>query len=117
MPRKMLPSGNWVELRDPTTLLRGDKKKVLQGMPETDSMMKIGFAIVEGLLQILIVGWSYDLPLPSQTPESLDLIPMGDDEELTEAVEDARKLLFPDKPEATEEQLQEPTSPTAPSAG
>ncbi|WP_369043511.1 hypothetical protein [Streptomyces sp. Midd1] len=116
MSRFNLPSGAWIELRDPNTLLRGDKKRILEAMPETENNVKLGFSIIDGLLQTLITAWSYALPIPSENPQSLELLPLGDDEQLAEAVEPARLLLFPEPVEETPKQLEDPTSPTAPSA-
>ncbi|MET7746209.1 hypothetical protein [Streptomyces sp. NPDC005385] len=116
MTRITMPSGAWIELRDPNTLLRGDKKRLLEAMPDTENNIRIGFSIIDGLLQALVTAWSYALPIPSENPESLELLPIGDDEELAEAVEPGRLLLFPEPVKETPEQLENPTSPTAPSA-
>ncbi|MBK3624908.1 hypothetical protein JHN59_08610 [Streptomyces sp. MBT49] len=116
--RFTLPSGAWVELRDPHTLLRGDKKRLLQGLPETENMVYFALEMVDGLLALLVVAWSYELPLPSQDPKSLELLPIGDDEALSEGVEPARLLIFPEQPDETsQEQREDPASPTEPSAG
>ncbi|MEV0090468.1 hypothetical protein [Streptomyces sp. NPDC050738] len=114
--RLTLPSGAWVELRDPATMLRGDKKKVMRGISDIENPMATGYDLTDGLLQVLVVAWSYELPLPSVSPESLELLPLNDDERLMEITEAARDLIFPKKSEPTPEQVADPASPTVPSA-
>jgi hypothetical protein len=114
--RIALPSGAWVELRDPATLLRGDKKKIMRGISDIENPMATGYDLTDGLLQVLVVAWSYELPLPSVSPGSLELLPLGDDEKLMEITEAGRDLVFPGKAEPTAEQVKDPSSPTVPSA-
>lgn len=113
--RITLPSGAWVELRDPSTLLRGDKKKVMRGVEDFDRELAVIYDLTDGLLQVLVTAWSYALPLPSESPASLELLPLADDERLMEITEAARNLLFPGKAEASPEQVADPASPTEPS--
>lgn len=114
--RIALPSGAWVELRDSAGLLRGDKKKIMRGMSDPENPMALAYDLTDGLLQVLVVAWSYELPLPSDSPGSLELLPIGDDERLMEITEAARNLIFPGKPEPTKEQVADPASPTEPFA-
>lgn len=119
--RIKLPSGAWVQLRDAKTLRRGDKKKALKMVPvdENASMsLAMPHEMADGVLAVLVIDWSYPLPLPSESVESLDLLPIEDDEALKKAVAAAQKLLFPEMPDATDaKQRQDPASPTEPSAG
>jgi hypothetical protein len=116
--RVTLPSGNWVQLRDPKTLRRGDKKRAMRGVADVDHVMAMAYDITDGLLEVLIIDWSYPLPKPSESPQSLELLPIEDDEALMEAIEPARRLIFPNKPDpADPEQRADPASPTEPSAG
>lgn len=110
-----LPSGGWVQLRDPHTLRRGDKQKALRAVRDTENG-DVGAALdlINGLLTVLIVDWSYPFPIPSETPASLDLVPLEDDDALGEAVEPARALLFPGKPDPKD--AADAASPTEPSA-
>lgn len=113
--RVALPSGAWIQLRDPKTLLRGDKQRVLRAMKDTDdSQVGQALDLINGLLTVLIIDWSYALPIPSVQFASLDLLPTDDDDALSEAVEPARALLFPDKPDPKD--AKNPASPTEPSA-
>jgi hypothetical protein len=113
--RVPLPSGAWVQFRDPHTLRRGDKQRALRAVKDTEGGdVAAALDLVNGLLVVLIIDWSYPFPIPSETPASLDLIPLEDDDALGEAVEPARALLFPGKPDAKD--AKDPASPTEPSA-
>jgi hypothetical protein len=112
--RIKLPSGAWIQIRDAHTLRRGDRQKVLRSVTDTDNDMVAGLDMINGLLRVLVIDWSYDLPLPGESPESLDLLPIEDDDALTEAIEPIRKMLFPEKPDPKD--VKDPASPTAPSA-
>jgi hypothetical protein len=119
--RVTLPSGNWIQMRDAKTLRRGDKKKAMSAVTDTERVMKMAYDMTDGLLAVLIIDWSYELPLPSTSPESLELLPIEDDDALMKAIEPARALVFPDSPEPKDEkqlkeQLANPASPTEPSA-
>jgi len=115
--RITLPSGNWIQLRDAKTLRRGDKKRAMANVSgDTDKIMAMAYDMTDGLLAVLIIDWSYDLPLPGESPQSLELLPIEDDEALMEAIEPARALVFPEKPEPTPQQIADPASPTVPSA-
>ncbi|MFE5140306.1 hypothetical protein ACFRDV_21960 [Streptomyces fagopyri] len=121
MPERLnLPSGAWVELRDPNELRRGDKKRALKMVPISEDLdLSLGTQadMADGVLAVMIAAWSYDLPLPV-TPASLDHLPMEDGNALEELapIKAAHKLLFPDAPAKTPEQVADPMSPTEPSA-
>lgn len=120
MTRITLPSGAWVELRDPSTLRRGDKKRALHMVPfDEDGALSLGMQheMADGVLAIMITAWSYELPLPP-TAASLDLLPIGDGDELEQhdALVAAHKLLYPERVEKTPEAVADPASPTEPSA-
>lgn len=113
--RIKLPSGAWIQLRDPHTLRRGDKQKVLRAVQDVDNDMGSGLDLINGLLRVLVIDWSYALPLPGESPDSLDLLPIEDDDPITEAIEPIRKMLFPEKPDPAKD-AKDPASPTEPSA-
>lgn len=116
--RHTMPSGNWIELRDWRELRRGDKKRAMSGITDVERVIAAGYEMTDGLLTVLISNWSYELPLPSQSPQSLDLLPFEDDGALMELVAPAMKALAPQAPDGTqEEQASDPQSPTGPSAG
>ncbi len=77
--------------------------------------MAAGLDMVNGLLRVLVIDWSYDLPIPSLSPGSLDLLPLEDDDALTEAIEPIRLMLFPTKTDPIKDE-KDPASPTEPSA-
>ncbi|MFD0032535.1 hypothetical protein ACFVJK_30560 [Streptomyces sp. NPDC127172] len=111
-----LPSGGWVQLRDPHTLRRGDKQRAMRAMKDSDSGdLAQALDLINGLLAVLIIDWSYPFPIPGDSPASLDLVPLEDDDALSEAVEPARALFFPGKPDPKD--AKDPASPTEPSAG
>ncbi|MFE5037161.1 hypothetical protein [Streptomyces sp. NPDC056683] len=112
--RVTLPSGAWVQLRDPQTLRRGDKQRAMRAVQDDGGDLSQALDLINGLLRVLIIDWSYEFPIPDQTPASLDLIPLEDDDALSEAVEESRKLLFPAKPDPKD--VKDAASPTAPSA-
>ncbi|MER8030743.1 hypothetical protein ABTZ78_17490 [Streptomyces bauhiniae] len=118
--RVALPSGQWVELRDPATLLRGDKKRALKMVAfDDEGAFTLGtqMDMSDGVIAIMVNAWSFNLPLPA-TAEVLDLLPIADGVALEElpAIVEAHKLLFPQEPEKTEVQVADPESPTVPSA-
>lgn len=115
--RVHLPSGAWIQLRDAKTLRRGDKKKAISMVTDTERVVKMAYEMTDGLLAVLVMDWSYDLPLPSASLDSLDLLPIEDDDALMAAIEPARALVFPDPADPKDKKQQEdPASPTGPSA-
>lgn len=113
--RITLPSGAWIQLRDATTLRRGDKKKAMSSVTNAERVMQMAYEMTDGLLQVLIMNWSYPLPIPSESPDSLNLLPIEDDEALMEAIEPARRMIFPEKPDPKD--IKDEGSPTEPSVG
>lgn len=113
--RVKLPSGGWVQLRDPKTLRRGDKQRAMRAIKDSEGGdVSASLDLLNGLLTVLIMDWSYAMPVPSEAAGSLDLIPLEDDEALNEAIEEARAILFPNKPDPKD--AKDPASPTEPSA-
>ncbi|MGE7437943.1 hypothetical protein [Kitasatospora sp. NPDC001175] len=116
--RHTLPSGNWIELRDWRELRRGDKKKAMSRVTDFERVVAAGYEMTDGLLTLLVTNWSYELPLPSISQQSLDLLPMEDDNALMTLVQPAIRALFPAQADDTDPgQLQDEASPTGPSAG
>jgi hypothetical protein len=112
--RVKLPSGGWVQLRDPHTLRRGEKQRALRSIKADGGDISASLDLINGLLTVLIIAWSYPMPIPSEAAGSLDLIPLEDDDALNEAIEPARAILFPEKPDP--KGAADPASPTEPSA-
>jgi len=112
---RMMPSGNWVVVKDPHSLTRGDKRELIrrgQTVDEQDPAGRI-FLVQDLVHQKLITAWSYPHPLPSQDPASLDLLPAEDDDALDGLIAEVNALLFP-KPVSVDDYA-DPNSPTAPS--
>lgn len=115
--RHSMPSGNWIELRDWRELRRGDKQRALSAVTDFDHVIAAGYAMANGLLTLLITNWSYQLPIPSQSPQSLELLPLEDDDPIMELVQPVIRALFPPKADAADPAQQaDPASPTGPSA-
>lgn len=111
----LMPSGNWVKLRDPKSLTRGDRKKLVrQGNdPELDGI-DTGFAVFDLLAKQLVTAWSYPFPLPAQDLSGMDQLPVQDERELDNLFKPAVALLFP-KP-VTPDDHADPASPSEPSS-
>lgn len=111
---------SWVELRDPTELLAGDRTDIEDGLVGPGPM-KIRREMTEGVITALVIAWSLPLPIPSETAKSLRLMSIPDYEKLKKLVEPAEKLIFPDDPEpedpaALEAAKADPASPTGAAA-
>lgn len=115
--RHPMPSGNWIELRDWRELRRGDKKKALSGITDMDRIVSAGYEMADGLLLMLVTNWSYELPVPSVAPGSLDLLPMEDDQAIMALVQPAIRALFATANPADPAQQADEASPTVPSVG
>ncbi|MCX5209819.1 hypothetical protein OG689_11035 [Kitasatospora sp. NBC_00240] len=116
--RHPMPSGNWIELRDWRDLRRGDKKRALSAVSDIDRVISAGYEMADGLLTLLVTNWSYELPLPSASPQSLELLPLEDDAAVMEIVQPVIRALFPPKADPADgAQQSDPASPTAPSVG
>lgn len=108
--------GSWVELRDPRELCAGDKRRVMRMIHDPEQVVSAGLDVVDGLIAMMVVNWQLpvQLPLPSQSLESLDLLKIPDYDRLCELVEPARQVLFPESPDPAT--VKDPNSPTPPSA-
>lgn len=112
MPRVECPSGEWAEFRDAETLRQKDRKAVLLATDAAgDGLVAKGLAAVDGLLAMLIVNWSFDLPLPAKKIEALDELSIPDYDALAKAAEQAREKLMP-----STGKVEDPDSPQTPSS-
>lgn len=98
-----LPSGNTVELKDPATLLKKDRDKVLSYGSGLDDVMRT-VALQDGVIAISVVSWSFDLIPPSIRFASLGELTPKDYEFLIKETSNVQDYLFPDftKNETTE---------------
>jgi len=120
--RYNLPSGGWVELRDPKTLKARDRKAVMRGLPdpETGRVMRFGVDMSDGITAVMVAAWKIpylpDAPLPSENIDILDDLSIADDAALQGMPEmtEAAKLFRPGKPDpSTYEDLDSPTGPAS----
>lgn len=95
-----LPSGATVKLRDPATLLIKDRNKVLKTAGDEEGMMQ-AVALINGLLSVMIVEWSFDLIPPAIRIASLEELTPSDYNVLVEETKSAQDYLFPDMSEGS----------------
>jgi hypothetical protein len=130
MARYNLPSGGWVELRDPNTLKARDRKNVIRGVqdPEEGHVMARVVDMSDGIAAMLITAWSVpylnggDTPLPSQDLSVLDELSISDDGALQGMPEmlEAANLFKPGTPDPSDytkpdgsPNLDSPTEPSS----
>ena len=107
-----LPSGNTVKLRDPKTLLKKDRDKVLSLAGNADNETMQAVAIQDGIIAVSVVEWSFDLIPPSIRIASLGELSPKDYATLLSLTEEAQDYLFPVL-EQTKETEQDPKADTA----
>jgi hypothetical protein len=91
-----LPSGNTVKLRDPETLLKKDRDKVLQVASEHETPGMQAVALIDGLVAVSVVEWSFDLIPPAIRLASLGELTPRDYQVLSDEAMKAQDYLFPD---------------------
>lgn len=89
-----LPSGATVELKNPETLLKKDRDKVLAIANEQEGVMQ-AVAIQDGIIAVSVLSWSFDLIPPSIKITSLGELTPKDYQALITATADAQEYLFP----------------------
>jgi hypothetical protein len=118
--RVTLPSGNWIQMRDAKTLRRGDKKKAMSAVTDTERVMKMAYDMTDGLLAVLIIDWSYPAAaqhLPGVAGPAADRGRRRPDEgHRTGPGAGVPGLPGAQGPKQLKEQLANPASPTEPSA-
>jgi len=91
-----LPSGATVTLRDENTIRYKDRKMLYKTVDkETDTELGKALAMTETLIQMLVVEWSFDLPVPMNKKESLEELSIADFDALVEKTKEIQKALFP----------------------
>lgn len=118
-----LPSGGWIELREPDTIRAGDQEDMMRGLPNPDKNRLYG-AVVDmatGMKLLMITDWeipylSDPKALPQANPRLLRELTLADNRVLEKALEPARALLFPTNPSPDDDQLNDPGSPTMPAS-
>lgn len=98
-----LPSGAKVTLKDPSELKVKDRKQVMKTADSAEGGdLGKALALSDALVAMLVVSWTFDLPIPSQRLDSVDELSMADYDALVEATKDAQKALFPSLGETPE---------------
>lgn len=118
-----LPSGGWVQLRDPEMLESGDLDDAMAKLPAPDKDKPFPFAtaLTYQVMLVMIEDWMVPyLPdpaaLPIARPEQLKRLRLTDRRVLETALEPGRALLFPKAPSDDDEQLEDAGSPTTPAS-
>lgn len=119
--RLPLPSGGWAEIRDVGGIRAKHRKRVMDQL-NIDRMQSrtigSGLDVIEGLILMMVDKWSVpylsDVARPIEQPASIGELTIPDYDALTEAMEPARKVLFPEP--VTVDDHKKPGSPTLPAA-
>lgn len=117
--RLALPSGGWAEVADASKIRAKHRKRVFDRLNIDRMQSKTigsGLDVVEGLMLMMVDKWDVEyLPgvaRPLDQPESIGELTIPDYDALSEAMEPARKVLFPDP--VTVDDHAKPGSPTLP---
>lgn len=121
MDRIELPSGGWIQLRDPEDFRDGDKEDMMRriGHVDQDRPIDAGYDLLRELKLALIEDWhipylSDPQALPIANPKLLRELKIRDSNALEPYVLAARALLFPAPP--SPDQYEDKASPTAPAS-
>lgn len=105
-----LPSGATAKLRDPETLLIKDRNKVMALAGEQSTEVTQSIAMVDGLISVMVIEWSFDLIPPAIRLASLGDLTPRDYQVLSEEALKAQDYLFPNM---TEDKSDDPKVITA----
>lgn len=127
MARVELTGGHWAELNAPERVTMRERRTVMvkAGLRATAIAAEIGtegaelyangFAVIDALIEMLLTGWSLELPLPSEVGAAvLDQLDVVDYQQLSDAVQGVREQIFPTF-HATDDNVADGASPTVPS--
>lgn len=122
--RHDLPSGGWVDLRDPTTLKAKHTKQVMRSIKDfnTEQPVEAGLSMTDGLIALLVTDWSlpYDTDegrawqLPREDVSMVDELSAADYMRLTALIKPAQEVLMPSNPDPSD--YGNPDSPTVPAS-
>lgn len=90
-----LPSGVKVTLKDPNLLRVKDRKKLYESSEVEGGELTRALALGDAIIAMLVIKWSIDAPIPSESLESLDEMKIPDYDFLVEETKDAQKFIFP----------------------
>ena len=116
-----LPLGGWAEIAD-ARQIRAKHRKRLMDRLNIDRMQQrtlgLGFDIIESLMLLMVDKWSIpyaplqDSASPLSTPDLIGELEIPDYDALSNALEPARQILFPDP--VSVDDAGKPGSPTQP---
>ena len=89
------PSGAWVLLRDPMSVTRRDRKRILMALDDVEGRYARVYAEADPVLALAVLEWSFDRPIPSVSIDSLDELSPADDDALTAAAKEFEEAVFP----------------------
>jgi hypothetical protein len=112
-----LPSGGWVELRDPMDLRKGDKDRALKTL-ESRNLGGAGVELVNALILLGVAAWEIPYlpgaPPPHRNPKILEQLTLRDGNALEQYCTEYKPILFPEI--ATVDGMGTPGSPTPPAS-
>jgi hypothetical protein len=109
--RVELPDNNWVDIREKIT--HGERNAFIRVLAATEGNTILrAIESNDFMVQTMIDAWSFDLPLPSVDPTSLDKLDHEDVNAVMGALRPHMQHLFPN---FGAENAADPQSPTAPS--
>ena len=112
MSRKItLPSGATATLKDNSLLKVKDRKALMKSTDIEGGDTTRSMAMQDALIAMVVTEWSYDLPIPSVSIDSLGELTPADFDALIEATKDAQKSLFPSIADTVENEA-DPKAPT-----
>lgn len=114
LTRHDLPSGAWIDLKDPLAVSGEDYSEVIM----TDAALLVGVMEADLVAAMMVAAWSFDEPVPTLTEAAkfkrflcaADLVSVRG----CAPVRAGRRLFFPD---FSVDAMADPQSPTEPSAG
>lgn len=112
-----LPSGGWVEFRDPGSIRAKHKRKVMRGIDNPERQAAAALDLTEGIAAMFIERWEIpglpNLPLPIDDLNMLGELSVKDYDAIIDAARPAIGLFFP---VSTPDDAGEAGTPTLPAS-
>jgi hypothetical protein len=113
--RRVLPSGGWVELRDPALLKKRDRDAALKGVT-SQTVGAAGVELTNQLILAMVLDWKVpylpDAVAPHRNPKLVGELSIRDAVALEKIAKEYQDELFPEEPSI--DQAGTPGSPTPP---